>query len=140
MILDPPSYSAGAWIVFIAVCVGLVGLFLLFRGFLPAMGMLLLVSFGLGALGAYLMTSKRVITLSRADGTMKIASSAFGRNKLEATFPLDQIRKVVVENVHFTHSLVAVTKSGDSFPLGDGSNRQGYYGAADAINDFLGPG
>jgi hypothetical protein len=141
VIIDPPYYSAGAWILFFAVCVGLAASFLWYRGYLPPLaGMLLLVFLGLSVFGLYLMTSKRVISLSRTDGILRIEKGAFGMSHPEAAVPLDQIQKAIVENVRFAHSLVVVMKSGQAFSLGGSSDRQGYFGAAEAINALLGPG
>ncbi len=140
-ILDPPYYSAGALVLFFAVIVGGVAIFLFYRGFVPPVAVMLsLICLALGAFGSYLTTSKRMISLSRADGMLRVQKGAFGMSHPESAVPLDQIRKAIVENVRYTHTLVIVMKSGDVYSLGNASDRQGYFGAAEAINDLLGPG
>lgn len=140
VILDPPYYSFGAYMFFLAICMGGLAYFLLSRGgVLASIGLpFIVLAIALAVFGSYLLTSKRLITLSRSDGVLRIEKSTWGMRRLESTIPLDQIRRVTVENVRFSHYIVAVMKSGESFRLGDGSNRQGYYGAVDAINSFLG--
>jgi hypothetical protein len=140
VILEPPYYSMGIWLFFLALLFGAAAAFLFYKGFLPALGIMFgLVVLGLGVFGTYLMTSKRLITVSRADGLLEVRTSSFGRTRVEGTLALDQVRKVVVENNRYANSLVVVKKSGEALSLDNGTNREGYYGAAEAINELLGP-
>jgi len=139
VILDPPNYSFGAWLLFMAVVVGGIAAFLFLRGFLPELSAILLLVFvALAAFGAYLMTSKRLISLSRSEGVLTVEKGTWGRSHLEATIPLERIRRADVQNIGYAHSIAIVMQSGEEFSLSDGSNRQGYSGAVDAMNDFLG--
>lgn len=142
VILDPPYYSLGAIILIVAICIGSVACFLLFRGgVLTFIGLpFIVMAVILTVFGSFLLTSSRLITLSRSEGVLRIERSKWGMKSLEATIALNQIRRAAVGNVHFSNFIVIVMQSGESFRLGEGSNRQGYYGAVDAINHFLGVG
>ena len=139
VIVDPPYYSLGAWMLFLASCALVIGVVLLVRSIAPPIAWLLfLVTVGLGLFGSYLITSKTTITLTREDGWLKSQKEYLGMKRPETGLRLTDVRRVTVETVRYSHRLVLIMKSGDSFAVEDGSNRQGYYGAADAINDFLG--
>lgn len=139
VILDPPNYSFGAYMVFLAVCGLAVAVFLFYRrSLLPLGWMLTLVAALLGTFGIYLLTNQRLITLSRAEGTLKIRKSAWGISRVQAEIPFNTVQRAAVETVKYSRILIVVMKSGESFALGDGSNRDGYYGAENAINNFLG--
>jgi hypothetical protein len=138
VILDPPNYSFGIWLLVLATGALALGIVVARNtgigfGIIP-----LLVALGLAVFGSYLATSKRTYILSRQDGLLRIEKYAWGMKGKETSLPISNIRRVTVENIRFNHILTVVLKSGNSFNLGDGSNRQGYFGAADAINDFLG--
>ena len=139
VILDPPNYAFGTYMLVLGACGAAIAIFLLYRrSLLPLGWMLMLIGFLLGVFGFYLLTNKRVITLSRSEGTLKIEKSAWGATRLQAMVPLNTIQRATVETVKYSRILMVVMRSGESYALGDGSNRQGYYGAENAINGFLG--
>ena len=141
VILDPPDYVLGS----VILCFGLaglvaVGLFFLFSRNINA-PLALLASIPLLAflcLGLYLLTGRTRVILSRNDGLLTLENQHFGLSPKQQSMPLDQIRRGVVETIRFNRRVVLVLRSGETVPLGDASNRDGYYAAADAINDFLG--
>jgi hypothetical protein len=139
VILDPPNYSFGAYMLFLGLCGAGIAIFLFYRRSLIPLGyMLVLVAGLLGAFGIYLLTNQRLITLSRPDGTLKLEKSAWGLTHVQATISFNTVQRATVETVKYSRMLVVIMKSGESFALGDGSNRDGYYKAENAINDFLG--
>jgi hypothetical protein len=138
VILDPPYYSLAIIVLAFAACAGAVAAFLYLRQMVVPSALLLLIFLVLAGFGSFLMTRKRLISLDRSNGLLKIEKTTWGVSSVQATLPLDQIQKAIVENVRYTHSLVVVVKSGEAFALGGSSDRQGYFGAVDAINDFLG--
>lgn len=139
VIVDPPYYTLGTWMLFLALCALLATGFFLARNIAPPVGWLfLLVTLGLGLFGAYLVTSKTTITLTRDDGWLKSQKEFWGMKRPETGVHIADVQRVTVETMKYSHRLVLIMKSGDSFAVEDGSNRQGYYGAADAINGFLG--
>lgn len=139
VIVDPPNYSFGLWLLFLATCALAVGIVLLVRGLGVGFAALPFgVALALAAFGSFLATSKSTYTLSRPDGTLKIEHFAWGMKRKESSLRLSDIRRATVATFQYSHILTLVLNSGEDFSLGDGSNRQGYYGAADAINDFLG--
>jgi hypothetical protein len=99
---------------------------------------LLLLTVALFVFGSYLSTSKTTITLAREDGLLRIQKQVWGFKKPEASLRIADIRRAAVETLKYSRTLTVVMKSGESYALNDGSDRQGYQGAVDAINDFLG--
>ena len=139
VILDPPYYSFGAYMFFLALCSGGLAYFLYHRQILASLvPMLAVLALALAGFGSFLFTSKRLISLSRSDGMLRVERSKWGVKSLESTLALNQIRRTTVGSVRFNNFIVVVMQSGESFKLTDGSNRKGYYGAVDAINHFLG--
>jgi hypothetical protein len=139
VIVDPPSYSFGLWVLLLATCALAVAVVLLVRGMgVGSAAIPFFIALSLAAFGSFLATSHTTYTLSRQDGLLRIQSSAWGVRRKETAVRLADIRRVTVETVDYSQILTVVLNSGESFNLGNGSNRQGYYGAADAINDFLG--
>jgi len=139
VIVDPPYYSFGTWMLFLGLCALLAGAFLIARSSVPAAGYLfLLVTLGLGLFGSYLITSKTTITLTRDDGWLKSRKEFWGMKRPETGVHIADVQRVTVETMKYSHRLVLIMKSGDTFGVEEGSNRQGYYGAAEAINGFLG--
>lgn len=139
VIVDPPSYSFGLWILFLATCALALAIVLLVKGLGVGFAAIpLVVAILLAAFGSFLATSKSTYTLSRQEGTLKIEHYAWGTKRRESALRLSDIRRATVETFQYSHILTLILNSGETFNLGDGSNRQGYYGAADAINDFLG--
>ncbi len=139
VVVDPPYYSFGVWVLFLATCALAIAVVLLVRGVSVGFAAIpFVIALSLAAFGSFLATSKTSYTLSRQDGLLRIQSSAWGMKRKETTMPLADVRRVTVETFQYSHILTVILKSGESFNLGDGSNRQGYYGAADAMNDFLG--
>ena len=75
VIVDPPSYAFGLWVLFLAACVA-VAIVLLARGLGVGFAALpFVVALALAAFGSFLATSKSTYTLSRQDGTLKIKHS-----------------------------------------------------------------
>jgi hypothetical protein len=138
VILDPPNYTFGAWLLFVAAVALGIAIFVVRSSGLGSAAMPLVVALLLGAFGSYLATGKTTYTLSREDGLLHIQKCVWGMKRKESLLRLADIRRVTVETMKYAHILRVVLNSGESFNLGDGSDRQGYYGAADAINDFLG--
>ena len=139
VILDPPYYSFGTWILFLATCALVIGVVLVVRDVGTPFALLpFVIALVLALFGSYLATKKTTYTFSREDGLLRIQKQVWGRNRPETALRISDIRRATVETDKFSHILIIVLNSGESFSLGDGSNRQGYYGAADAINDFLG--
>jgi hypothetical protein len=139
VIWDPPNYSFGAYMLFLGLFGIAIAVFLFYRrSLLPVSCMMLLTGVLLGVFSIFLLTNQRTITLSRPEGTLKIEKSSWGSKRVVAVLPVNTIQRVAVETIKFNRRLIAVMKSGESFSLGDGSNRDGYYGAENAINGFLG--
>lgn len=139
VIVDPPYYSLGTWMLFLGLCALLAGVFLASRSSVPVAGWLfILVAVGLGLFGTYLISSKTTITLTRDDGWLKSQREYWWIKRPDTGVRIADVRRVTVETMKYSHRLVLVMKSGEGLAVEDGSNRQGYYGAADAINDFLG--
>jgi hypothetical protein len=139
VIVDPPYYSLGTWMLFLASCTMIICFILLRRSIMPPVTLLLLfVTLGLGLFGGYLISSRTTTTLTKEEGWLKSQRELYGIKRPETGVRLSDIRRVTVETVQYNHRLMLIMKSGDNFAVGDGSNRQGYYGAADAINDFIG--
>jgi hypothetical protein len=139
VVLEPPYYSFGALLLFFALGMLVLGTVLLSRRNMAIIVYtFFLTGTLLGLFGAYLATKKTTFTLSRDDGLLRVQTCAWGIRRSERVVSLDDIRRVTVETYKYTHVLTVVLNSGESFGVGDGSNRQGYYGAADIMNDFLG--
>ena len=139
VILDPPYYSFGT----LMLCFGLAtlagGIFFTVRHLMAAFTVVLFVlTIALLLFGSYLATKKSTITLSREDGLLHIQRQFWGIKRPEASLRTADVRRVTVETLKYSRTLTVVMKSGESYALGDGSDRQGYQAAADAINDFLG--
>jgi cobalamin biosynthesis protein CobD/CbiB len=141
VILEPPEYLTGT----IVLCFGLVGIAA--AGAWLALSRSARVTFVLVScfailpfvfLGWYLLTSQTSVILSRDEGVLRIEHRSFGRLRDQQGIPLNQIQRAVVETVRYNRRVVLVLTTGQVFPLGDASNEEGYYPAADAINDFLG--
>jgi hypothetical protein len=138
VILDPPNLTFGVWLLFLAaVALGIAILVASSTG-LRFAAFPLLFTLLLAVLGLSLATSKATYTLSREDGLLHIQRYSWGMKKKETLYRLGDIRYVTVETIKYAHILTVILNSGESFNLGNGSNRQGYYGAAEAINNFLG--
>jgi cobalamin biosynthesis protein CobD/CbiB len=139
IILDPPYYSFGAWVLFLGATSLAIGIVLLVRHAIPPLAWMLSgLSVLLFLFGSYLFTNKTSITLSRNDGMLTVQNAFWGINRPQSTLPLTDIRRATVETLKYARTIIVVMKSGQSFALANGSNRDGYYGAADAINSFLG--
>lgn len=137
VVLDPPFYSFGLWLAFLAA-VALVLMFVVAVKIRLAFGVIpLIFAIVLGGLGSFLCTNRTVYTFSRENGTLRTQNYAWGMKRNDTSLPLDSISRVTVETIQYNHVLTVILTSGESFNLGNGSNRQGYYGAADAINNFL---
>jgi hypothetical protein len=141
VILEPPEYLAGT----IVLCFGLAGT--------AAAGAWLAFSRNVRAplalascvatlpfvfLGWYLLTSQTSVIFSRDEGVLKIENRSFGRLRDQQSISLSEIRRAVVETVRYNRRVILILRSGQVFPLGDASNGEGYYAAADAVNEFLG--
>jgi hypothetical protein len=138
IVLDPPYYSFGIYLLVLGIISVTLGLVLFFRHNAASFAVtLVIVAVPLLAFGSFLMTAQRMIIMSRTDGALTLKKSKWGLTS-SVTLPLEQIRRVTVETIGYNQSLVIVTKAGESFSLGNGSNRKGYNGASDAMNDFLG--
>lgn len=138
VILDPPYYSFGTIMICFGVATLAGGIFLTMRHVMAAFSIVLFVlTLGLLLFGSYLATKKSTVTLSKQDGLLHIQRQFWGMNRPEASLRSADIRRATVETLKYSRTLTVVMKSGESFALGDGSDRQGYQGAADAINDFL---
>lgn len=139
IILDPPYYSFGALMLFFGFVTLAGGIFLLARNLMAAFAVMLLVlTVALLIFGSYLATNKTLMTLSREDGLLRIQKQSWGFKRSEKAIRTADMRRVTVETLKYSRILTVVMKSGESYSLGNGSDRQGYQGAADAINDFLG--
>jgi hypothetical protein len=138
VILDPPNYAFGVWLLFLAAVALAITVFVARGSGLGFAVIPLAFALLLGALGSYLATGKTTYTLSREDGLLHIQKCVWGLKRKETALRLADIRRVTVETMKYAHILTVVLKSGESFNLGNGSDRQGYYGATEAINYFLG--
>jgi hypothetical protein len=139
VILDPPAYAFGVWILFLATCTLAGAIALLVNDLGVGFAAIpVVIALSLAAFGSYLATSKTVYTLSKQDSLLRTQNYRWGMKSKETALRLADIRRVIVETIQYSHILTIVLNSGENFNLGNGSNRQGYFGAADAINDFLG--
>jgi hypothetical protein len=138
VILDPPYYGFGVWLFFLAAVTLGVAVLVAHGAGLRFAAIPLVFALFLAAFGLFGLTGKTTYTLSRGDGLLHIQKYSWGIKRRETRLRLADIRRVTVETWQYSHILTVILNSGESFNLGNGSNRQGYYGAADAINDFLG--
>jgi hypothetical protein len=139
VVSDPPYYTFAAIVIAFAVLLIIVGAVLILRTPLPQAGWIVVaVALIPTVVGLYMATSSTLITLAKDDGLMRIQRHSWGMRRAEQTVRSADIQRVTVERARNARLLVIVTKSGASIPAGNGSNRQGYYGAAEAINEFLG--
>jgi len=138
VILDPPFYSFGLWLAFLAALAFALTIVVALKIRLGFGVVPLVFAIVLAGIGSFLCTAKTVYTLSRSDGALRTETYAWGIKRGESKLPLETIRRVNVETIEYNHILTVILNTGESFNLGNGSNRQGYYGAADAMNNFLG--
>lgn len=139
VILDPPYYSFGTLMLCFGFATLAGGIFFTMRHMMAAFTVILFgLTIAFFLFGSFLATKKATITLMREDGLLHIQRQFCGIKRPEASLRVADIRRVTVETLKYSRTLTVVMKSGESYALNDGSDRQGYQGAADAINDFLG--
>jgi hypothetical protein len=138
VIVDPPYYSFGSWTLFLAVLSLGLAIFLYSRDLMVPGGWLaLLFALGLAIFGTFLVTSQSRITLSHKDGMLIVEKTSFGMTRTQATMKLSDIKRAVVGTAKYSHMIMVVLIDGQEYALGAGSNRQGYHGAVEAINDYI---
>ncbi len=102
-----------------------------------ARGVLVLAATPCLLLGWGILKSDMQATLDRPSGLLTVKRRSFGVRR-SAEFRLAEIDRATVEAGRASRRVVVLLKSGAAVRVTGYSNRQGHYGVAKAINDFLG--
>ena len=100
-------------------------------------GVLALAAMPFLLLGWGILKSDWQATLDRPSGLLTVERRTFGARR-SAEFRLAEIDRATVEAGRASRRVVVMLKSGAAVRVTGYSNRQGHYGVAKAINDFLG--
>jgi hypothetical protein len=141
IVASPPYYSAGTSFILLSL---LTAVFLIYvgrkkpnQGERPLWPTLLLIG-PFFAVGAGLLTSRTLATLSRDTGELTVERRFFGVPLNDVKVPLEDLRYATVEAGRGSRRLVLICQSGRVVSIGAFTDRGGQYAAANAINDFLG--
>jgi hypothetical protein len=139
VIVDPPNYLVGFILGVVAVLILAVAIFL-FRyhdarriGAYFGIALSLLFLF----IAAWSGTGETTLTLSRDTGILEVQPTSLGSADHATQIPLSKIKRANVETLPSTRRLVLILDAAEPVTLVDASGRDGYYQAADAINNFL---
>lgn len=141
VIFDPPYYAFAVQL-FIMCAISAVGYFIFTRTQLYQemrykwFPLAIIGGFVLLALG--MASSRAYITLSRETGKMTIRRWICGIPRGQSEIDLAKIRRASVENSQGARVITVVLTDGSAIQLGSFTDQGGQFGAADAINHFIG--
>lgn len=139
VIVDPPNYLVGLLLGFAAVLMLAVAIFLFRYHDARRIGAYLGIVLSLLFLfiAAWSGTGETTVTLSRDSGVLEVQPTSLGSPDQATQIPLSKIKRANVEALTSTRRLVLILDASEPVTLVDASGRDGYYQAADAINNFL---
>jgi len=139
VIVDPPNYVLGVIFGIVAVLIVALAIFLFRYHDARRIGAYLAIGLSLLFLliAAWSSTGETTSTFSRDTGMLEIQSTSLGSADPAKQIPLSKIKRANVETTVSNRRLVLILDAAEPVTLVEASSREGYYQAADAINDFL---